>query len=75
MEKIELYKYVESCIKTKFNFLITYGYNVSTNYNDTDRFSDYGDLRITYRNQNIDRILTMIYIYQAIEYLIVFHLG
>ena len=63
MEKLRLYKYVENCIKAKLNFLNTLDYTVYTDYNDTDRYSDFGDLRITYKNENIDRILSMRYIY------------
>ncbi|GAB6012996.1 hypothetical protein [Viscerimonas tarda] len=67
MEKLELYKYVESCIKEKFNFLDGYGYGIYSDYNDTDRYSDYGDLRITYENKNIDRVFSIRYIYMYKE--------
>jgi hypothetical protein len=63
MEKLELYKYVESCIRTKFKFLYNYGYEVSINYNYMDRLSNYGDLEIIFENTNINRKLRVLYIY------------
>jgi hypothetical protein len=67
MNKLDLYKYVADCIKNKFCFLHAYGYEASTDYNYIDGCGnpdDEGDLKIVFKNKNIDRILFLTYIYQ-----------
>ena len=61
MGKLELYKYVESCIKAKLAFLC--GYQISVNYNHTNRYSDYGDLQIDYENESISRFIKISYMH------------
>ena len=61
MEKLELYKYVESRVRTKLNFLCDY--KIFVDYNRTNRYSNYGDLQINYENKPISRFLDIRYMH------------
>ncbi|MDR2410537.1 MAG: hypothetical protein LBE13_20840 [Bacteroidales bacterium] len=62
MNKKELYKYVESHIRAKLDFLCDY--EIFVDYNRINRYSNYGDLQINYENKSINRFLEVWYMHK-----------